>query len=387
MGAVFVVLLASCAGDDSPGRVEAPIIGGEVSGPMDDAVVALAVVSASGFSGSCSGVLVADNLVLTARHCVSRTESGGIRCTQTGEPVVGAGIVSDHPPENLLVIVGARPSPAPGVRGARVIAPPVTHLCNGDIAFVVLDGHLSSATIAPVRLDAGPVVGETITAVGYGVSDASGISRRRRSGVAVLGVGAGAIPFSEDEVGPAELYVGESVCTGDSGGPALADETGAVLGVASRGGNGAPYDPESDPRWTRCMDMPDPYRVHNIYTRLNAFASTAREAFAAAGAEPWLEGEPAPTAPGVDAGRDDAGPADAGSAPPVSDAASSDATSDAGTPTATEDAVVPSADSGVPRATRRDSGCCVGAGKRESSCATLVLFVIASLLVRRMRVG
>jgi MYXO-CTERM domain-containing protein len=89
-------------------------------------------------------------------------------------------------------------------------------------------------------------------------------------------------------VAPNEFETGEVVCEGDSGGPALDSQTGAIIGVVSRGGNGLPQDP-NDPS-ANCLG------ARNLYTQVSPFKDLILEAFSAAGATPWLEGQPNPSA-------------------------------------------------------------------------------------------
>ena len=58
-----------------------------------------------------------------------------------------------------------------------------------------------------------------------------------------------------------------------------------MVGVVSRGTNGAPYTPGTDPPTTLCVDTPD-YKTHNIYTRTDGFKELILAAFTEAGAEP-----------------------------------------------------------------------------------------------------
>jgi hypothetical protein len=66
-----------------------------------------------------------------------------------------------------------------------------------------------------------------------------------------------------------------------------------VIGVVSRGGNGAPYDPNTDPEWTECVDQAG-YETSNLYTRTDSFRDLVLSAFQQAGSEPWVEGGPDP---------------------------------------------------------------------------------------------
>jgi hypothetical protein len=272
-------------GEGGTGNAREPIINGTASGPEDDAAV---WISSGG--GSCSGVLVADNIVLTARHCVSQTEAGGIACTKDGKPVSGGGVLSDNAAASMAIIVGSRMKRTADAKGKLIVNTGAKNLCNNDIGIIILDRHIPNAVIAQIRLDSAPVKGETIRAVGFGVSNTGGGGRKKRVGIPITVVGPG---YDMGAVAPNEFAIGEGICSGDSGGPAFSEKTGAVVGLVSRGGNGAPYDPATDPQYTECVDSAD-YKTHNIYTRTDSFRDLILSAFAEAGSEPWLEGGPDP---------------------------------------------------------------------------------------------
>jgi MYXO-CTERM domain-containing protein len=290
---LLTALLLGCVAEASStttAKNEGRIIDGVASTAEDDAAVWLGILTPEGYpQGSCSGVLIAENVVLTARHCVSRTTDGGIACKSDGTPIAGGGVRSNYPADQLAVVIGptiGRDSRA-AARGKQVFNTGATNLCNNDIAIVVLDRKIAGAKIAQLRLEAPPVKGEKILAVGYGVSNTYGRGRKRRADIPIMRVGPASSPTGG--VAPNEFEIGEGICSGDSGGPAFSMTTGAVLGVVSRGGNGAPYDPMTDPPYTQCVDTAE-YTTHNIYTRVDNFADMFAAAFEAAGTEPWLEG-------------------------------------------------------------------------------------------------
>jgi secreted trypsin-like serine protease len=101
-----------------------------------------------------------------------------------------------------------------------------------------------------VKLDGAPLVGSYIRAVGFGKrgQKAGAGKKYARDHVRVL-------DRSENE-----FVVGESTCSGDSGGPAL-DASGAVVGVVSRGG-------------PACTGS----NATNIYTATSAFSRLIKRA-------------------------------------------------------------------------------------------------------------
>jgi hypothetical protein len=312
--AITCVFSAACthrvegeAPEEIVGQAIQPIINGASSGADHDDVVILARFEDGGRKSLCSGTLVAENLVLTARHCVSVTDSSAM-CAADGTPVVGAMLHGDRVASEFAVFVGqagvAPPSTDEGLaraRGKEIIVDDATTICNDDLAFVVLDRAVA-APIAQLRMGP-PAGGETFTAVGWGIDQTGSLpaARMERTGLSL--VGAGPMAFPDDArygVGDAEILVGESACSGDSGSPVLA-KSGAVVGVASRAGNGKPRDPMN--MASVCMGD----TVHAIYTHLGQSQALVTRAFAAAGQVPWLEGAADPRAEKDDAGAPDGG--------------------------------------------------------------------------------
>jgi len=261
---------------DAPERVaptdpdELAVIGGKHSTAAQNAVVLLRIAD----QAVCTGTLVARDLVLTARHCVSETDEG-IVCAPSGRAIRGGEVGPDRPAADIEVFTGLRASSLRArARGARIVHDGATNLCNHDLAFVVLDRAVTGTPIAALRITDSTRTGELVTAVGWGLTEDGELpnARLQRSGLSILDVG------PSRESASTELVLGEAICSGDSGGPALAAD-GAVIGVVSYGGNGDydPYDP------ARGCTGPD---ARNVYSRVAAFPRLVHTAFAFAGATP-----------------------------------------------------------------------------------------------------
>jgi Trypsin len=290
--------LGSCSAapsDEPVGQTSEPIVNGVNSDASQNFAV-LIVHPTGGQYYECTGTLVAPNLVLTARHCVSSVPETGFSCTASGVGSSGGAIGADFDPSTLLVFTGgARPLDLsnPAAVGMQTFHDSATNLCNHDVALIGLSQSMPSGIpIAAMRFVPLPSVGELVTAVGWGVTTVTELPsvRQQRSGVSIVETG----PFTDtggDDVAPSEFDVGEAICEGDSGGPAL-DGSSAVIGVASRGGN--EMKPQTGDLSASCVGG----QTLNYYSKVGAFSSVILHAFDAMGATPTIVTGPAPPSSG-----------------------------------------------------------------------------------------
>jgi hypothetical protein len=315
-----LVLVVGCGAiaerpEDGARATSSEIIHGHASTSAEDAVVALGVRQGGTFTSLCSGTLVAPNLVLTARHCVADADAEAT-CTADGAALAGGVVRADHAPADLFVYRGAdaigqlradmsHTSPELAAARGRALVVEGSTLCNADLAFLVLDADVPGP-YAALRTRPSSA-GEALTAIGYGLDETGALPelRQERTGVTTLAIGPLGLPGAAG-LGDAELLVGESACSGDSGGPLASPADGAVVGVVSRGGGG------SGPAGNKAAGCTGA-GAFIIYTHLATKHPLIQRAYAAAG-------RPAPPmsdagVPAEDAGADASAARDAGPAP------------------------------------------------------------------------
>lgn len=260
----------ACSGHD-PERPQPGTAAEEIVGGVDDTAHP-AVVLLSNPGGNCTASLIAPNLVLTARHCVAQNVTQGIGCDINGKSTNGDHVGANYAASSMKVFTGLQPNPwggTPAAVGSQLFTVNTKNLCNADIALLVLNKAVTVAPPLKIRRDAPPIIGEAVTAVGYGaVNDnqqGSG-KRRMRANVIVRSVG----KDWNELTGAAELSTTQAVCSGDSGGP-IFSAGGAVIGIASR--------------VSKCTDP----NASAKYVRLDYHKDLINQAFAAAVASPTLE--------------------------------------------------------------------------------------------------
>jgi hypothetical protein len=222
----FLLLHAACLGN--PGSTDVatvlptvdqaqPVFGVPDHGE-NPAIVALALAGLAG-QWLCSGSLVAPDVVLTARHCLSALRDP-IECPEEGPlaPVLVQ-------PSSIQVLTGDELSTAIEVaRGRRLVVPAEDRLCGADVALVLLDAPIEGVQPLQVR-PTGAAQGDRLVSVGFGRAPATGASvvKLVRDHVLV------------SSTTSTELLVAEAPCqNGACGNPVLDETSGEILGVASR---------------------------------------------------------------------------------------------------------------------------------------------------------
>jgi secreted trypsin-like serine protease len=287
-GATALVLAVGCSAPAPPAEATAlasSAIQGGQDDPADDYAVAVFLELTSSSGDLCSGVLLAPNLVATARHCVQQPSSDVVDCASTSFGTL-------YDPGQIIVsndaVLGATLA---GHSVAKIIVPTDPgdeSLCGHDIALLILNGAIQASqyvepAIVPALTDHSTWA-TSVAAIGYGLDsplDEAGTSagtRRIRQDIGIVCIpddstftNCYADPSVQSRVAAAEFESGDGTCEGDSGSGAF-DQTqytagnAVAFGVLSRGGG--------DPGSATCTG--------SVYSRFDAWGgllvSAANEA-------------------------------------------------------------------------------------------------------------
>jgi MYXO-CTERM domain-containing protein len=278
------VLGACSSGGRSPSVDPTGSTSSAIQGGTNDTADTFAVgvcLPANGLSGPgdcggvCSGVLIAPNLVVTARHCVDSITSDTVDCS-----TATFGGLSFPASSFWITTAATMTQSTTGWHQVKTVSVPTsTMLCGNDIALLELTDVIAAGEATPAT----PAVQYPIynhlhystaeTAIGYGESSpglqSSAETRRERQNTPITCVFDDPIS-SEDCVTqssswavnarPNEFVAGAGTCQGDSGSGAFdqtlfQEGTATALGVLSRS--------STDVDASTCSSA--------IYTRLDSF--------------------------------------------------------------------------------------------------------------------
>ncbi len=315
VAALTVTCIASCSAAPPPaedlGTTSSPIQGGTTDTTHQFAVgVVQLAQQQQNMVAFCTGVLLAPNLVATARHCVAMLASTTIDCSSsTFGPLYPANQVFVTTDTNITMNSLFHPV-------TSVIVPTGTDhtaVCGNDIALMILADNIelpqyAEPTITPPMTDA--QYEHFVTAIGYGIDDPTDMTgttagtRRIKEDVKLICIPNDTAftdcfsdPAARQVLTATEFVSGDSTCEGDSGSGAFEQgnfdaQKWVAFGVLSRGG-------VSDDGKT-C--------VQPIYSRFDAWGSLIVGAAQQAAKEAATQGAPYPLPawaggpPGADSG-------------------------------------------------------------------------------------
>ena len=234
-----LTLACSFSSAEPEAELRAAVLEGSASPASRDQVVFVHVEGASGNWNDCTGTLIAPRAVVTAKHCVAAVPDRPFVCSGDGELVddgAGAGVFgAPVEPSTVQIYLGTSPPSEPAALGKKLFQTGSFQACRDDLAVVVLDRAIELPSYSTLPRSPDTQIGDELRLVGYGAGQHTGlVERRELPNVRVTDIdpGFGAPRAST----PRRSFVvdGNTVCIGDSGGPALSMDGDTLIGVYSR---------------------------------------------------------------------------------------------------------------------------------------------------------
>lgn len=223
------------------------IVGGDVVKASDP--VSLSTVALLAGDALCTASLIADDIAVTAAHCVDGTDPSDMQLA------FGLDVLSGDP--QTVQVVSALANP--GYAGEAS-----TGKDQHDIAIVRFQGGIPKGyQVAKIMEDTSSLKkGSSVILAGYGITDATthkGAGVLRKTEVKVLNAKFGQTEIEFDQTG------GSGACHGDSGGPAFFQQ-GSELLLLALTNRGFPDNAPDD-----CMH-------DSVYTKISAYGDWIQSA-------------------------------------------------------------------------------------------------------------
>jgi MYXO-CTERM domain-containing protein len=213
VASVALLVFGCVAPMDDLGEASEPIVNGTLGG--ERAVVSVQNIRAGGL---CTGSLIGERVVLTAKHCIQEAFAAGP--VSPSEIIVGVG---DDARRSSSVLRAQEIITTPGQYTQDSRGSVGRDLIGVDVAVIILQSGVASVEPLPIRRESHTsLTGQTITAIGFGQTPSGQVGVKYTT--------TGRVQGTDSQL----IYVGPITCQGDSGGPAITPD-GEVAGVVSFG--------------------------------------------------------------------------------------------------------------------------------------------------------